>query len=279
MSTSGVTTFNLNMSDLIEEAFERCGSQLRTGYDFRTARRSVNMLTIEWANRGINLWTIEQGTIPMVQGQTTYDLPDDTIDLLEQQIRTNAGQQQQYMQQTLSRDDSLNKLKRLDEINATISKVSQTLIQFFDELTKDKLPPAKLKQAKNLFEESIKFLKKVEIDLLNEINHLNVASTGHPHEGSIYGARKDYDLTKMQLNLIGAQLSSLRETLDLPLKKDFYESDSEDDGENENEIENSDKSQKFRENSKNNNIVNGHGTGKSDKEEDIHELTETKMNF
>ena len=94
MTTSGTSTFNLNLNDLVEEAFERCGAELRTGYDLRTARRSLNLLTIEWANRGINLWTIEQGSIPMVQGQIVYDLPIDTIDLLEHVIRTQTGQQQ-----------------------------------------------------------------------------------------------------------------------------------------------------------------------------------------
>lgn len=91
MATTGTTSFNLDLNDLIEEAFERCGSELRTGYDFRTARRSLNLLTIEWSNRGINLWTIEEGSIPMVTGQATYDLPVNTIDLLDQVIRTNAG--------------------------------------------------------------------------------------------------------------------------------------------------------------------------------------------
>jgi hypothetical protein len=94
MTTSGTSTFNLSLSDLIEEAFERCGAELRTGYDLRTARRSLNLLTIEWANRGINLWTIEQGSIPMVQGQIVYDLPIDTIDLLEHVVRTQTGEQQ-----------------------------------------------------------------------------------------------------------------------------------------------------------------------------------------
>lgn len=91
MTTSGTQSFNLDLNNLIEEAFERAGSELRTGYDFRTARRSLNLLTIEWANRGINLWTIEQGEIPMVQGQITYDLPVDTIDLLDSVIRTQSG--------------------------------------------------------------------------------------------------------------------------------------------------------------------------------------------
>lgn len=103
MTTSGTTSFNLDLNDLIEEAFERCGSELRTGYDLRTARRSLNLLTIEWANRGINLWTIEQGVIPLVQGVNTYDLPDDTIDLLEHQIRTNSGQTNNQTDITISR--------------------------------------------------------------------------------------------------------------------------------------------------------------------------------
>ena len=91
MTTSGTNAFNLDLNDIIEEAFERCGVEVRTGYEHRTARRSLNLLTIEWANRGINLWTIEQGTIPMVQGTATYDLPVDTIDLLDQVIRTQSG--------------------------------------------------------------------------------------------------------------------------------------------------------------------------------------------
>jgi hypothetical protein len=96
MSTTGTTLFNLNMGDLIEEAFERCGQQLRTGYDFRTAARSVNLMTIEWANRGINLWTIEQGQIPINinGGQISYPIPVDTIDLYDHVIRTGQGQNQ-----------------------------------------------------------------------------------------------------------------------------------------------------------------------------------------
>lgn len=95
MTTTGTAAFNLDVNDLIEESFERCGKELRTGYDFRTARRSMNLLTIEWANRGINLWTIEEGFIPLVQGQIVYDLPVDTIDLLDQVTRTGTGLNQQ----------------------------------------------------------------------------------------------------------------------------------------------------------------------------------------
>jgi hypothetical protein len=91
MSTTGSTAFNLDVNDLIEEAFERCGRELRTGYDFRTARRSLNLLTIEWANKGINLWTVEQGVIPMVTGQSMYPYPADTIDMMDMVIRNNNG--------------------------------------------------------------------------------------------------------------------------------------------------------------------------------------------
>lgn len=94
MTTSGTTSFNLDLNNLVEEAFERCGSEIRTGYELRTARRSLNLLTAEWANRGVNLWTIEQGEIPLVQGQVSYELPIDTVDLLEHVIRTGTGQNQ-----------------------------------------------------------------------------------------------------------------------------------------------------------------------------------------
>lgn len=91
MTTSGTTAFNMDLTELVEEAFERCGAELRSGYDLRTARRSLNLLFADWANRGINMWTFEQGTIPLVAGTATYDLPADTVDLMEHVIRTGAG--------------------------------------------------------------------------------------------------------------------------------------------------------------------------------------------
>ena len=94
MTTTNTTTFNLDLNNLVEEAFERCGSELRTGYDMRTARRSLNLLTIEWANRGINLWTVDQGVIDLTQGTISYNLPVDTIDLLDHVVRTGMGQNQ-----------------------------------------------------------------------------------------------------------------------------------------------------------------------------------------
>jgi hypothetical protein len=91
MTTSGTTNFNLQLNEIVEEAFERAGGELRSGYDLRTARRSLNLLFADWANRGINLWTIEQGSIAMEQGVATYPLPNDTVDLLEHVVRTQAG--------------------------------------------------------------------------------------------------------------------------------------------------------------------------------------------
>jgi hypothetical protein len=91
MTTSGTTSFNLDLTEIVEEAFERVGSEMRTGYDLRTARRSLNLMFADWANRGINMWTFEQGSIPLVAGQATYNLPADTVDLLEHVIRTGAG--------------------------------------------------------------------------------------------------------------------------------------------------------------------------------------------
>ena len=91
MATSGTTTFNPDFTEIAEEAWERAGREMRSGYDLRTARRSMNLLTIEWQNRGINMWTIDEGTLALTTGTASYNLPADTIDLMEQVIRTGAG--------------------------------------------------------------------------------------------------------------------------------------------------------------------------------------------
>jgi len=101
MTTSGTTIFNPDLSEAFEEAFERLGpgpdglrNEMRSGYDYRTARRSLNLLFAEWANKGVNMWTIDSGEIPLIQGQATYDLPDDTVDIIEHVIRQYTGQNQ-----------------------------------------------------------------------------------------------------------------------------------------------------------------------------------------
>ena len=102
-NTSGAYGFNLDLTELVEEAFERAGSEMRTGYDLRTARRSLNIMFADWANRGINMWTIETGSINLVQGQNTYPLPNDTIDLLEHLIRTDANSTSNQADLTITR--------------------------------------------------------------------------------------------------------------------------------------------------------------------------------
>lgn len=103
MATSGVSNFNLDLTEIVEEAFERVGGEMRTGYDLRTARRSMNLMFADWANRGLNMFTYEQGSIPLVAGQATYNLPEDTVDLLEHVIRTGAGSASTQADLTITR--------------------------------------------------------------------------------------------------------------------------------------------------------------------------------
>jgi len=103
MTTSGTTTFNPDLTEIVEEAFERAGSELRTGYDLRTARRSLNLMFAEWANKGLNMFTYDQGTINLVAGTATYALPTDTVDLLEHVIRTGSGSASTQADLTISR--------------------------------------------------------------------------------------------------------------------------------------------------------------------------------
>ena len=103
MATSGTTAFDMDFTEIAEEAWERAGREMRSGYDLRTARRSMNLMTIEWQNRGINLWTIDEGVVPLVKGTSEYTLPADTIDLLEQVIRTNSGVEATQQDLTINR--------------------------------------------------------------------------------------------------------------------------------------------------------------------------------
>jgi hypothetical protein len=91
MTTSGTATFNLDIAEIAEEAYERAGLELRSGYDMRTARRSLNLISAEWSNLGLNLWTIATDSVALTPGTQTYPLPADTIDVIEHVIRTNNG--------------------------------------------------------------------------------------------------------------------------------------------------------------------------------------------
>lgn len=105
MTTSNTTNFTMSFVDIAEEAFERAGAEIRTGHDLRTARRSMNLMTLEWANRGVNLWTIEQGSLALVADTANYALPADTIDLLEFVLRRNDGNVATQTDVALSRAD------------------------------------------------------------------------------------------------------------------------------------------------------------------------------
>lgn len=87
MTTSGSRDFNIDVGEIIEEAYERCGLEVRTGYDAKTARRSLNLMFADWANRGLNLWTVAQGTTTLTQGTSTYTLEPDVVDILEMVLR------------------------------------------------------------------------------------------------------------------------------------------------------------------------------------------------
>jgi hypothetical protein len=103
MTTSGTAAFSMDLTELVEEAFERAGGELRTGYDLRTASRSLNLMFSQWANKGLNMFTYEQGMINLIPGQATYNLPADTVDLLEHVIRTGAGSQSTQADLTITR--------------------------------------------------------------------------------------------------------------------------------------------------------------------------------
>jgi hypothetical protein len=117
MATSGSTNFELDVADYIEEAYERCGLEVRTGYDLKTAKRSLNLLFADWANRGLNRWTIQQSTVSLVQGTNQYNLPNDTVDALSAVLRSNAGlsTQSDIQVERVSRDEFLNIPNKLSE--------------------------------------------------------------------------------------------------------------------------------------------------------------------
>jgi hypothetical protein len=95
MTTSGTTSFNLDLSSAIEEAYERAGRRMQGGYDYRTARRSIDIMMVDWANRGLNLWLVDQQSFNVTGGMSQFTLPADTIDVIECVWRTDAGSENQ----------------------------------------------------------------------------------------------------------------------------------------------------------------------------------------
>ena len=118
MTTSGSADFELAVDDYIEEAFERCGLEVRTGYDLKTAKRSLNLLFADWANRGLNRWTITQTTLSITDGTSEYTLDGDTIDVLSAVVRENSGTASQT-------DTAITRIGRDTYINIS-SKLSES---------------------------------------------------------------------------------------------------------------------------------------------------------
>jgi hypothetical protein len=112
MTTSGTRTFNLDVAEVIEEAYERCGLEVRTGYDAKTARRSLNLMFADWANRGLNLWTVAQATTTLTQGTSTYTLGADVVDILEMVLRRDGTD---YEVERISRGEYLTFPNKTDQ--------------------------------------------------------------------------------------------------------------------------------------------------------------------
>ena len=103
MATSGTFSFNLDLADSMEEAFERAGLELRSGYDYKTARRSLNLMMLEWQNRGLNLWSVDFATQALTAGTNQYTLDGKVLDIIEAFVRTNAGEVNQQFDQSMPR--------------------------------------------------------------------------------------------------------------------------------------------------------------------------------
>jgi hypothetical protein len=127
MATSGTATFNPDFTEIIDEAYERCGIESRTGYDLRTATRTLDFMFAEWASRGLNLWTIEQRSLVLVAGTSVYDLPVDTVNVLSAVIRTGTGQQQQ--------DVIIDRISRAEYLHVPNKNTQSRPAQFYVERT------------------------------------------------------------------------------------------------------------------------------------------------
>tara|TARA_R100000458_G_C8273845_1_gene248729 strand:+ start:537 stop:1208 length:672 start_codon:yes stop_codon:yes gene_type:complete len=123
MATSSSTDFEPNVAEFVEEAFERCGLELRTGYDLKTAKRSINLMLAEWANRGLNQWTIEQATQTVTEGTTSYSLNSNVIDILDMVVRRTVNSTQT--------DISMSRLSRSEYINIPNKTTKARPTQFF----------------------------------------------------------------------------------------------------------------------------------------------------
>ena len=123
MATSNSTDFELDVAEYIEEAFERCGIELRTGYDLRTAKRSINIMLAEWANRGLNQWTIEQTTQTVTEGTNSYSLNSNVIDILDMVVRRTTN--------SVNTDTNMSRISRSEYLNIPNKDTKARPNQFF----------------------------------------------------------------------------------------------------------------------------------------------------
>tara|TARA_R100001460_G_scaffold26849_1_gene54368 strand:+ start:610 stop:1281 length:672 start_codon:yes stop_codon:yes gene_type:complete len=154
MSLSGSTDFEPNVAEFVEEAFERCGLELRTGYDLKTARRSINLMLAEWANRGLNQWTIEQATQTVTQGTTDYTLNSNVIDILDVVVRRTINNTQT--------DISMSRVSRSEYLNIPNKTTQARPTQFF--LDKSISPVIKVWPAPENSTDILVFNKLVRMD-------------------------------------------------------------------------------------------------------------------
>jgi len=125
MATSGTTAFTLDLGDIMEEAYDLCGSELRSGYDYRGAKRALNLIFLEWQNKGLNLWKIEQGTQTLTAGTSSYALPSSALEVVDAFIRTDAGDTNEQF------DQRLNRISRTEYNHQAVKLLQSKPTQFF----------------------------------------------------------------------------------------------------------------------------------------------------
>ena len=154
MAVSGSTNFEPNITEFIEEAYERCGLELRTGYDLKSAIRSANIMLAEWANRGLNQWTINTGTQTVTQGTESYNLGTDVIDVLDVVVRRTTG--------TETTDIRLDRVSRAEYFNIPNKATQSRPSQFF--LDKQNNPKLFLYPTPENSTDIIRFTKLTRLD-------------------------------------------------------------------------------------------------------------------
>ena len=198
MSLSGSTNFEPNITEFIEEAYERCGLELRTGYDLKSGIRSANLMLAEWANRGLNQWTIEQATQTVTEGTTSYSLNSNVIDLLDVVLRRTVNDTQT--------DISMNRISRSEYINIPNKNSKARPSQFF--LDKLSTPSLKIWPAPENSTDVLVFNKLVRMDNADTgSNTMDMPFRFYP----CFAAGLAYYISQKRAPQLTAQLKSLYE--------------------------------------------------------------------